>query len=107
MNTSARIETKHSLFDELIHKEACARGVLPFIRFADDTFAAAMGIDTLIGLLRSDAINRECDDGTPLLSGYDVGTLMGLVQFAAHAVSENADLLRSWAHKHFAQEDQP
>ena len=105
MSQPTYIDTRHSAFDDRIHKEAGKRRVIPFIGYADGARAAALGIEAVIGLLRHDAITRDEDD-VPVLSPYDIDGLLGLVQFAAIALRNDADHLRTWADKHFVQEDQ-
>ncbi|MGE8614673.1 MAG: hypothetical protein ACN6PF_20425 [Achromobacter veterisilvae] len=105
MSQPFHIDTTHSTFDDRIHHEANARGVVPFIQYAEAAYAAASGIRAVIGMVRRDVVDREVDD-EPGLSPYDVDCLLGLAQFAALALREDADRLRTWAGKHFVQEGQ-
>lgn len=106
MNKPTTIETSFSALGEKVHAEAARRGVAPFVRYADEAFAAACGIETVIGLLRRDQAIRETEDDAPVLSPYDVEGLLGLVQFAAVALREDVDRLRNWADDHFVREGQ-
>jgi len=103
MNKPNTIETSFSALGEKVHAEATRRGVAPFVRYADKAFAAACGIDSLIGLLRRDQMDREDCDDAPVLSAYDIDVLLGLVQFAAFALHEDVGGLRDWAEKHFVR----
>lgn len=62
MNQPFHIDTEHPTFDDRIHQEANARGVVPFIQYAEAAYAAASGIRAVIGMVRRDAVDREADD---------------------------------------------
>lgn len=103
--TRACIAPEHSVFSEQVYQKALKLKAVPFVRYADEAFAASMGIETLIGLLRQGEMNRQADDGTATLSEFDVNSLLGLAQFAASALLQNADSLRAWADQCFVGEE--
>lgn len=101
LSTPATIDTKHSIFGEEIVKEACRRGIYPFLSLAEGVHAATSGIESLVGLIRSDMLDPDSDD--PKLSAYDRDNLLGLVQFAAWSLHSHCSQLEKWAGEHFVK----
>ncbi len=106
MSTPNFIETDHSTLGAAIHGEAQKRGVAAMSRYIDDAHVAATGIETIVGLLRRDALEKDFQDETnaPALSAYDIDSLLGIVQFAAKALCGHTYRVKTWADEHFVGE---
>ena len=95
------IETRHSRFADPVADHARRTGALPFVTYADKCAAAMAGIESLVGLLRWDQVNKDLDDGAEILSRYDADNLLGLIQVTAQTLLEDAGSLSQWAQKHY------
>ena len=105
MNTTSMIPPTLSVLGPHIHDAAERHGMLPFSEYLHAAYAATVGIDTVVGLLRRDATLREAQhNGAPVLSSSDTDSLLALVQFAARSLHQNADSLRDWADSELAPE---
>ena len=75
-----------------------------FVDYADQCFIASSGIESVVRLLRADATNASdwSEGDAPLIAPMDVDNMLGLVQFAALSMREEAERISEWANNRFA-----